>query len=375
MKKYIGVIFLILSVFFAVLMMMTKSKAVTDEKLKDIPYVKTMMLVPQMVRASISSQGIISPESSITLLSELNSKVEWISTKMESGSSFNLGDTLLILDNRDYELALITAESSVLNAQVNLEREKAESDLASKEWERVGAGKGSDLALRKPQMAQAKATFSAAKASLERAQRNLKRTVFIAPFDGRVRAKNVDIGATVFPGTILGNIYATESFEVRLPVADQDVRFTGLEFNGKQIGEDAQLIVSFDLGNEKLEGRVIRAEAEVDPVTRMRSVVARIDNGKNFNTNSNPIAVGQFVQAEIQGIEISDIFVLPRNMVRGESIWVVDPKMMLFNRPVNVVRYENEFALIDEGIDLGDRLLVTRLSSLINGKKVTFELD
>jgi hypothetical protein len=107
----------------------------------------------------------------------------------------------------------------------------------------------------------------------------------------------------------------------------------------------------------------------------MRSVVARIDNGKNFNTNSNPIAVGQFVQAEIQGIEISDIFVLPRNMVRGESIWVVDPKMMLFNRPVNVVRYENEFALIDEGIDLGDRLLVTRLSSLINGKKVTFELD
>ena len=55
MKKYIGVIFLILSVLFAVLMMMTKSKAVTDEKLKDIPYVKTMMLFPQMVRASISS--------------------------------------------------------------------------------------------------------------------------------------------------------------------------------------------------------------------------------------------------------------------------------------------------------------------------------
>ena len=48
---------------------------------------------------------------------------------MEEGSSFNRGDTLIKLDRRDYELALITAEANVLNAEVNLEREKAESLL------------------------------------------------------------------------------------------------------------------------------------------------------------------------------------------------------------------------------------------------------
>jgi RND family efflux transporter MFP subunit len=374
MKNYFGLLFLVISVVLAFLMVKNKSVAVSEDVEIDIPYVKTMMLLPQTVNASIASQGVISPESALTLLSELNSKVDWVSPSMETGSSFTKGDTLLILDKRDYELALITAESNVLNAEVNLEREKAESDLASKEWQRVGAGAGSDLALRKPQLAQAKATLAAAQATLERAQRNLKRTVFIAPFDGRVRTKNVDPGSTIFPGTALGNIYATESFEVRLPIPDQDVPFTGLDFNGRKIPEDKQLDVEFSLGNSNLKGKVVRAEAEVDPMTRMLSIVARIDNTPSVS-RSNPIAVGQFVQATIYGIEIPEIVVLPRTAVRDEGVWVVDTSMILYNRPVDVLRYENEFALIGEGIEPGDRLLTSRLSSLVNGLKVTFELN
>jgi len=374
MKKYFGLLFLVISIALAIFMVKNKSMAVSEKVKASIPYVKTMMLLPQTVNASIASQGVIAPESALTLLSELNSKVDWISPSMETGSSFTKGDTLLILDKRDYELALIMAESNILNAEVNLEREKAESDLASKEWKRVGAGAGSDLALRKPQLAQAEATLAAAQATLERAQRNLKRTVFIAPFDGRVRTKNVDSEATIFPGTALGNIYATESFEVRLPIADQDVPFTGLDFNGRQIPEDKQLDVELSLGNSILKGKVVRAEAEVDPMTRMLSIVARIDNTPSVS-NSNPIAVGQFVEAIIYGIEIPDVVVIPRTAVRDGGVWVVDTSMILYHRPVEVLRYENEFALIDEGIETGDRLLTSRLSSLVNGLKVTFDLN
>jgi len=374
MKKYFGVLFLLISIALAIFMVKNKSMAVSEKVKAKIPYVKTMMLLNQTVNASIASQGVIAPESALTLLSELSSKVDWISPRMETGSSFTKGDTLLTLDKRDYELALITAESNVLNAEVNLEREKAESDLASKEWKRVGAGAGSDLALRKPQLAQARATLAAAQATLERAQRNLRRTVFIAPFDGRVRTKNVDPGATIFPGTALGNIYATESFEVRLPIADQDVPFTGLDFNGRQIPDDKQLDVELSLGNSFLKGKVVRAEAEVDPMTRMLSIVARIDNTPSVS-KSSPIAVGQFVEAIIYGIEIPDVVVLPRTTVRDGGVWVVDTSMILYNRPVEVLRYENEFALIDEGIETGDRLLTSRLSSLVNGLKVKFDLN
>ena len=373
MKKYIGLIILVLSIVITGFLIKSRSVAVSEEKEVDIPYVKTMMILPQTVKATISSQGIVQPESELNLLSELNSRVEWLSGKMEAGSSFRKGDTLIILDKRDYELALIAAESQVLNAKVNLEREQAESDLAKKEWKRVGAGSGTDLALRKPQMAQAKATYAAAKASLEQAKRNLSRTIFIAPFNGRVRNSRIELGTTVFPGTLLGNIYATNAYEIRLPIADQDVLFSGLEFNGQKIKESKRLDVLIIQGENQWSAKVVRTEAEIDPVTRMMAVVAKIDNidDKMF---IKPLAVGQFVQAKISGIEMKNISVIPRSSVRNESAWVVDEQMTMQNRTVEVIRNESEFALIGEGFELGDKLLTSRVSSLVNGLKVTLDL-
>ena len=373
MKKYIGLIILALSIIIAGVLIKSRPVAVAKENKEVIPYVKTMMILPRTVKASISSQGIVQPESELILLSELSSRVEWLSPKMEVGSSFKHGDTLIVLDKRDYELALISAESQVLNAEVNLEREQAESELAKKEWKRVGAGLGSDLALRKPQMAQAKATYAAAKASLEQAKRNLSRTIFIAPFDGRVRTSRINLGTTVFPGTSIGNIYATDAYEVRLPIADQDVPYSGLEFNGQKIEESKRLDVIIIQGDNKWPAKIVRTEAEIDPVTRMMAVVAKVDNSdkKMFTT---PLVVGQFVQAKISGIEISDISVLPRSSVRNESVWVVDNQMSMQNRSVDVLRNEDDFALIGEGFEPGDRLLTSRVSSLVNGLRVTLEL-
>ncbi len=372
MKKFLGPFFLIISTIAAYVMIINKPEAVAEETKKNIPFVKTMLLMPQNVNALISSQGFVKPKSDLNLISELSARVEWVSSKMENGSSFDKGDTLIILDRRDYELALITAEADVLNAKLNLEREKAESDLASKEWNRVGGGAGSALALRKPQLAQANATLSAAEANLERAKRNLGRAIFIAPFRGRVKSKNTDVGSTVFPGTLLGNIYATDNFEIQLPIADQDVSFTGLEFNGLEIPNDKRLEVSFIFSGKNITGKVVRAEAEVDPKTRMLSVIASLDN--DFSSGLNPILIGQYAQAEIKGVEVKDVYVISRSYIRNESIWVVDKNMELMNRPINVLRYENEFALVNDGIERGDRLLTSRLSSLINGQRVTFSL-
>ncbi len=373
MKIYIGLIILDLSIIIAGVLIKSRPVAVPKENKEVIPYVKTMMILPRTVKASISSQGIVQPESELILLSELSSRVEWLSPKMEAGSSFKQGDTLIVLDKRDYELALISAESQVLNAEVNLEREQAESELAKKEWKRVGAGLGSDLALRKPQMAQAKATYAAAKASLEQAKRNLSRTIFIAPFDGRVRTSRIDLGTTVFPGTSIGNIYATDAYEVRLPIADQDVPYSGLEFNGQKIEESKRLDVIIIQGDNKWPAKIVRTEAEIDPVTRMMAVVAKVDNSDK-NMFTTPLVVGQFVQAKISGIEILDISVLPRSSVRNESVWVVDNQMSMQNRSVDVLRNEDDFALIGEGFEPGDRLLTSRVSSLVNGLRVTLEL-
>ena len=178
---------------------------------------------------------------------------------------------------------------------------------------------------------------------------------------------------------MMAKIYGTDYFEVRLVIADQDVSFTGLDFNGKSLSKRNQLQVEFSQGslasNYRWRGNIVRTEAEVDPLTRMLAIVARIDNRKLKATSQTPLAIGQYVSADIFGIEMKNVFVIPRTLVRNASVWVVDDQKVLRKRNVEILRYENENTFIGKGFEMGDRLLKTRLSSLVDGLKVTYDLE
>ena len=240
-KKFSPIIILSGSIIIFVLMIKLKPEA-KFQKPKIIPQlVETIVAFPSEVRAKISSQGTIRPEHEIYVTSEVSGKVTWVSEKFLDGAGFYAGDTLMKIEKRDYELVLISTESSLFQARLALEREEAEANLASIEWKRVGKGDASSLTLREPQLAQARAVLAAAEAAYEQSNRNLERTSIIAPFNGRVRRKLVDLGTNLIPGARIADIYATASLEVRLAIADKDIPFLGIPLEPplaaiKQIG-------------------------------------------------------------------------------------------------------------------------------------------
>ena len=348
-----------------------KTKVETMVIEADIPLVNVRPLIQNSINAKIQSQGTIFPANEIIILAEINARVAWVSEKLHNGASFNKGDTLVKLDSRDYELALISAESNILNAKVNLEREQAEYDLAKKEWERVGFGEASDLTLRKPQLAQAEAIWAASKAAVEQAQRNLDRTVIIAPFTGRVRKKNINVGSSLFAGASIAKIYSTDFYEIRLPISDRDMLFTGLSFDGQSIPSSNQLNVIFNLGNGKIcKGKIVRTESEKDYQTKMEVLIAKIDANKN-----NILTIDQFLEAEIIGIKLENSIQIPRSMVRDSSVWVVDTDSKLRKRKVDILRYEKEMAILKNGIIKGDNLLMSRMNILVDGMLVDINID
>ena len=185
-----------------------------------------------------------------------------------------------MLDQRDYELALISAQSSMYQAQVIYERELAESDLAKKEWSAINRGNASNLALRKPQLDQAKATLAAAEANYKRALLNVERTYIVAPFNGRVRNEFVDVGMVVAPGIPLAQIYALDIAQISLPIAETDIKFLSIPLDGSVVPLAKQPRVSLTSNfagiNQEWNGRILRSAAEIDPQTRMLSVIGQI---------------------------------------------------------------------------------------------------
>jgi len=104
------------------------------------------------------------------------------------------GETLIRIEDSDFKVNVIRAKAGIAQAEQVLIREQAEGEIARRDYEELGRGTPSALALRQPQQAQAQASLLAAKAELETAELQLKRTYVRAPFDGRVRTKSSDLG-------------------------------------------------------------------------------------------------------------------------------------------------------------------------------------
>ena len=368
-KKYSPIIIISISIIVFILMIRLRPEAKFEEP-KIIPQlVETMVAYPSEVGSKISSQGTIRPEHEIFVTSELSGKVTWVSENFLDGAGFKIGDTLMKIEKRDYELALISTESSLFQARLALEREEAEANLASIEWKRVGKGNASSLTLREPQLAQARAILAAAEAAYEQSKRNLERTAIIAPFNGRVRKKMVDLGTNLIPGSRLADIYAIASFEVRLSIADKDIPFLGIPLDGRPIDSairpEVRLSTSYG-GNElNIKGSIVRSESEIDPKTRMISVIATIP----LSNSELGFKVGMFVNAEINGLSFPGVTVVPRSAVKDDMIWVVIEEK-LRRKSVEVIRYEKDFAFISDGLSKNDRVLITRLSSYVDGMPV-----
>ena len=375
LKKYLPLWIILGSFLITTMMINAKPSAIVNVQKFIPPAVETQLVIPQQYQVKIESQGTVKPRTEIQLMPEITGKIQEVSLKLQNGAKFEKNDPLIYLDKRDFELALITAESLLSQAHVNYEREKAESELAAKEWEKINGGKASDLTLRKPQLSQAKAILAAAAAGYEQAERNLDRTIVRAPFKGRVRQKMVDVGMVISPGLAIAQIYATDYVEISLPIAEQDLAFLGIPLDGSPIKQSSQPKVQFftEFGGQQLSwnGTVVRSSAEIDPKTRMLSVIAQVSDPYQKTSNTLPLKVGIFVKAAIKGLTFNGIVKIPRYTVRDSKVWVVNKEGILDQKQIEILRYEDDSALVIRGLDISDSVLLTRLAVLVKGMQLT----
>ena len=101
----------------------------------------------------------------------------------------------------------------------------------------------------------------------------------------------------------------------------------------------------------------------------MLSVIGQVSVQSSKNSTI-PIKVGMFVNASIEGKSFNNIYVVPREKVRDGEVWVLNNEGILSKREVQLLRYEKDKALISDGFENGDKILLTRLDVLVEGMKL-----
>lgn len=176
----------------------------------------------------VTSQGTVQPRTESQLVPQVAGRVTWVAPAFAAGGFFESGDVLVRIDRFDYEQMLVSARSQLAQARLRLAQEEAEAEVAQREWDALGRGDPRELALRQPQLKEARAAVAAAEAGVERAERDLERTEIVAPYSGRVRTTNVDIGQYVPVGGAVATVYAVDAAEIRLPLPDSELAYLDL---------------------------------------------------------------------------------------------------------------------------------------------------
>jgi len=349
------------------------------------PLVSVIEVAPSQVALNVRAQGTVVPKTEAKLVAEVSGRLIAVSPNLVNGGFVQAGEMLIKIDARDYELAVAQAQLSVAQAVRRLEEERADAAVAREEWDSMGKGDPSPLTLHEPQVAEAEASLDAARASLERAQLDLERTEVASPFAARVRKKMVDVGEFVSRGQTLATGYGIEFAEVRLPLPDTELAFLDLPLSyasESQSGPRVTLWANYAGKRYSWVGRIVRTEGEIDPRTRMIVAVAQIADpyGEDLTAQGAtqrdgelqvPLAVGMFVQAEIEGRTFDDVILLPRSAMRNaNTVYTVDAESRLHMREVIVARTGRTEVVITGGSLANERIVTSPIEIITEGMLV-----
>ena len=263
--------------------------------------VKTLTLYSQSADLLVESQGTVLPRTRTQLISEVSGAVLTVSPQFVVGGTFKAGDVLLQLDPTDYEVALQRAEARLISMNAQATFELARATQAQKEWAMTGrpTSEAPLLALREPYLAEARANVLQAEAEVKQAKLKLARTTIRAPYLGMVSAKTVDIGRYVTVATPLGEIFAIDSAEVRLPLTEKDLARIDLIRRGDST-ELPAVTLRATVASTPVQwaAKVVRSEGVVDQLNRSQYLVAQIDDPyavlSDSAGNGSPLLMGTF---------------------------------------------------------------------------------
>ena len=329
----------------------------------------------------IVATGTVQPTEDVVLSPLVSGQVIRRDPSFTPGGFVKKGEVLLQIDPSDYRNTLELRKSELLQSKTTLETEMGRQQIAEKDLQLIlndslfGSNPLSEeerqLVLRKPQLNAVKATIGAAMASVDQAQLNLERTTIRAPFDAHILSQNVTKGSQVSQGDNLGRIVGTDYYWVTATVPVSKLQWLSFPAGDLEKGSPVRIEnpTSWPDGAYR-EGYLDKQIGALDDQTRLARVLVKVRDPLSTTTDLRgrpKLMIGTFVVVKIKADSIPNVVRLNRDYVRSnETVWVMkDEKLEI--RKVQIVLNDDEYAYIGEGLEDGEKVVITDLSTVTNG--------
>src|SRR5438067_8545394 len=295
-------------------------------------------------------QGAVVSAELAGIVSEIN---------FENGAVAKKGEVLMKLDASQEEALLRSAEAEAQLAQTDLERSR---DLAMKK------------VVSSAELDSAQSKFRRLNAVVDQVRSSIAKKTLIAPFDGQLGIRQVNVGQMINAGQQVVQLTALDPVYVDFALPEQYL---------SQLSNGLEVDVRVDaLPDHDFKGKLTAVNSMVDSVTRNVTAQATLQNPERT------LRPGMFAKVEVVLPAKGKALVIPGSAVSyapfGDSVYVIEKKkdektgkesQVIRQQFVRIGESRGDFVSVTQGLKGGETIVSTGVFKLRNGMTVTINND
>jgi len=357
------------------------------------------------------SYGQVTAARTVDLRALVSGEVKSINPNLRVGARVELGDVLVVIDDFNYQGALLEAKAILAEAEarvvenqarISSEQSKLKSvqeqlDFADKDLARAISLRQrgtltqqqvenrrltysqrsqalilvqNSIRIENARLKQQEASLLRLKWRVSQAKQNLENVKLKSPFRGIVRSSSVEKGKLISANDVVVSLYEDGQLEVKFTLTDAQVGRIQADQPGL-IGRNVVVVRNVGSEEQQYDAQITRVGADITSARGGVEVFAKI-------TNAGQTAVmrpGAFVEVTVPDrVFKNTVRIADAAIYQSKYVYVL--KMgKLVKREVKIVAFDGEFALIQSGVSSGEKILTTRIAEVGAGLNVREESD
>jgi RND family efflux transporter MFP subunit len=336
------------------------------------PKIDIAVPLKQTVTRYLLATGNTAAVNTTTLVARVQGFIQ--SINYNDGDSVKTDQTLFVIEQKPYQLALEQAQAGMASAEAQTKKSKADydrqADLAAKN---IASQATLDAAT---------ATYDAAVAAqkqaqvnIDQAQLNLGYTEVKAPFDGIVTARQVSLGQLVGAGsaTTLATIVQLKPIYVNFSVSETDVQSIRASISARGMTTDELKKIPVEVGLQSDKGYPHSGTLDYVSPTLTSATGTLLARGILQNMDGT-LLPGYFVRVRVPRAEQKNALLVPDRIIGsdqgGRYLFVANKDNVVEQRKVELGQQVGDLRVIEKGITADDRILISGVMAVVPGQKI-----
>ncbi len=321
--------------------------------------IQQVVLEEMPLKSKVS--GRVIPQNTTALSAEVQGKILPSSVALKEGANFDKNAPIILIDSREFALALEAQRSAFLNLLTNMMPDmKSDFPESYPDWKTYIENYKAGISL--PELPEPKSekekyfiiTYQIYSQyfNIKSQEERLSKYTIHAPYAGTIIQSNIDVGSLVSPGQPLGTIAHRNNFELKAGLNTAAA-------NAIKIGDVVTFSSNEGAGN--FQGKLVRVNKTIDPQTQNMTAF--------FQVRGTKVNAGMYLEGDLNTSTLQNVAIIPTAAINRDNGVMVLENNTIKVKTVEPLEYTTQYVAV-RGLNAGDQLILNQFNVPMEGALV-----